>query len=155
MLPQELQYPAAYFDNHVCLYARATKFSSSYFGGAPHSPYKFTGQSFGPRPLHHVMRLYCDALPGIERMGFSDLTLFYGIHYDGCTMKYELLSPPESVFQKINQSLSSASRTGSKVHLPDLSSECRILEMDPAQSSGRCPYAGYPDLLPCVPLKLA
>ncbi|HTR43294.1 MAG TPA: hypothetical protein VMH87_16910 [Pseudomonadales bacterium] len=155
MLPEELEYPAAYFDGHACLYERATKFSNSYFGGAPHFPYKFTGKSFGPRPLHHVMRLHSNDLPGIEKRGFSELTLFYGIHYDGCTMKYKLLPPPESLFKEIDQSLHMASETGSKIQLPDLSSECHILEMEPLQSSGKWPYAGYPDLLPHVPLKLA
>jgi hypothetical protein len=155
MLPEELHYPAAYFDGHACFYDRATKFSNSYFGGAPHSSYKFTGKSFKPRPLHHVINLYWNILPGIEKKGFSELTLFYGIHYDGCVMKYELLPPPESLFLEIENSLSTASETRSKIQFPDLSSECHILEMEPLESSGNWPYAGYPDLLPHVPLKLA
>jgi len=155
MLPEELHYPAAYFDGHACLYERATTFSSSYFGGAPHFPYKFTGRSFGPRPLHHVMKLHSGILPGIEKKGFSELTFFYGIHYDGCVMKYEILPPPESTFLEIEDSLSVASETGSKIGFPDLSSECHVLEMEPVQSSGNWPYPGYPDLLPYVPLKLA
>jgi hypothetical protein len=83
------------------------------------------------------------------------LTLFYGIHYDGCVMKYELLPPSESFFLEIEHSLSAASDTESKIQIPDLSSECHILEMEPLESSGNWPYAGYPDLLPYVPLELA
>lgn len=70
-------------------------------------------------------------------------------------MKYQLLPPPESFFQEIEQALSAAKETRSRIQFPDMSSECHILEMEPLQSSGKWPYAGYPDLLPHVPLKLA
>jgi len=152
MLPEELIYPAAYFDGHACLYERSAKFSSSYFGGPPHSAFKFTGVSFGPRSIHHVMTLYWDVLPGIEKKGFSDLSLFYGVRYGGCRMKYEKLPPSKSVFDKMEDWLSSEKGLA---ELPDLSSQCHILEMEPRESSEDWPYAGYPDLLPYVPLRLA
>ena len=148
MLPEELIYPAAYFDGHACLYERSPKFSNSYFGGSPHSAFKFTDLSFGARSIHHVMTLYWDILPEIEKKGFSDLPLFYGIRYGGCRMKYEVL-PPDLDFSEIEERLTS------KRGLPDLSSVCQILEMEPRQSSEDWPYASYPDLLPYVPLQLA
>ena len=152
MLPEELTYPAAYFDGHACLYERSAKFSNSYFGGPPHFAFKFSGMSFGTCPIHHVMMLNCDILPGIEKKGFSDLALFYGIRYGGCRMKYEILQPSESVFEEIEDCLPS----GKGLHnLPDLSSQCHILEMEPRESSEDWPYADYPDLLPYVPLQLA
>src|SRR5262249_42519918 len=137
---------------HVCLYERARKFSNSYFGGPPYSQFKFTGLSFGTRPLHHVMQLYSNILPGIEKKGFPEVQLFYGIRYSGCRMKYELLPPAESLMKEVEQHLTSERSLGS---LPDLRSECHILEMEPRESSEDWPYAGYPDLLPYVPLQLA
>src|SRR5262252_3203824 len=101
MLPEELQYPAAYYGGHACLYERVCKFSDSYFGGAPHSAFKFSGLSFGTRPIHHVMTLSSNVLPGIEKKGFSELQLFYGIRYGGCRMKYEILPPAESIFEEL------------------------------------------------------
>ena len=98
------------------------------------------------------MTLYWDVLPGIEKKGFSELPLFYGFRYAGCSMKYEILPPSESVFKEIEDCLSSGSRLSG---LPDLSDECHILEMQPRESSEDWPYAGYPDLLPYAPLQLA
>jgi hypothetical protein len=148
MSPEELQYPAAYYDGHACLYERSTKFSHSYFGGPPHFSFKFTGKPFGTRPIHHVMTLYWNILPGIEKKGFSDLPLFYGLRYGGCRMKYEIV-PPEWEISEIEGLLAS------KRALPDLSEACHVLEMEPTKSSEDWPYIGYPDLLPYVPLQLA
>ena len=125
MLPQELEYPAAYYSGQACFYERATSYSPSYFGGP--SDVRFSGLQHGPRPLHHLMTLNWQALPGIEKKGFSDLPLFYGMSYSGCTMTYE-----------IEESL-----------------RCRLLELQPPKSSPDWPYSGYPDLLPYVPLRVA
>jgi hypothetical protein len=148
MLPEELQYPAAYYEGHACLYERATKFSNSYLGGPPHNTFKFSGMSFATRPIHHVMTLCWNILPGIEKKGFSYLPLFYGLRYGGCVMKYEILQP-ELDTSDIEKRLSS------KCGFPDLRSECHILEMEPRVSSEDWPYEGYPDLLPYVPLQLS
>ena len=147
MLPEELQYPAAYHDGHACLYERTAQFSKSYFGGPPDYAFKFSGNAFGTRPIHHVMTLYWDALPGIEKKGFSDLPLFYGIRYGGCCMKYEIVSP-QLEFSDIEE------RLAAKRGLPNLSDECQILEMEPTKSSEDWPYVGYPELVPYVPLRL-
>ncbi|HET7624002.1 MAG TPA: hypothetical protein VFM25_01965 [Verrucomicrobiae bacterium] len=152
MLPEELQYPAAYYGGQACFYKRAAKFSNSYFGGPPHSTFKFTGITYDTHSIHHVMSLSWKTVPGIEKKGISDLPLFYGLRYGACRMKYEILPPSESVFSKIEDSLSS--KSGS-IDLPDLSSECHLLEMEPRKSSDSWPYAGYPELLPYVPLCLA
>jgi hypothetical protein len=148
MLPEELQCPAAFYGGHACLYERAAKFSSSYFGGPPHYAFKFSGKPFGTRPIHHVMTLCWSILPGIEKKGFSELPLFYGMRYGGCRMKYEILEP-ELDLSEIEDRLSS------KRGFPDVRSECHVLEMEPCESSEDWPYAGYPDLLPYVPLRLA
>ena len=125
MLPKELHYPAAFYNNHACFYERAQFYSSSYFGGP--TSIRFTGLRHGPRRLHHMMTLNWDAIPGIEDKGYSDLSLFYGMCYSGCTMTYE-----------IKESFS-----------------FRLLELEPRRSSSDWPYTPYPDLLPYVPLRLA
>ena len=89
MLPEELHYPAAFFDGYACLYERVPCYSPSYFGGP--TSVRFTGLQHGPRHLHHMMTLNWDAIPGIETKGFSDLSLFYGMCFSGCTMTYEMV----------------------------------------------------------------
>lgn len=124
MLPEELQYPAAYFNGCAYFYERAIGYSPSYFGGP--TSIRFTGLRHGPRALHHVLTLNWDAIPGIEDKGFSDLSLFYGMCYSGCTMTYEIVE----------------------------SFRYRLLELEPRKSSSDWPYSGFPDLLPYVPLCL-
>ena len=125
MLPEELRYPAVYFDGHACLYERATKYSTSYFGGP--TEIQLAGLRHGPRPIHHLMTLNWRAIPGIEKKGVTELPLFYGMGYSGCSMTYEIVE----------------------------SSRCKLLEMEPSKSSADWPYSGYPDLLPYIPLRLA
>ncbi len=125
MLPEQITYPAAYFDGHACFFERASIPSSSRIGGA--SDIKFSGFVHGPSPLHHIVTLGSDALPGIEQKGFASLSLFYGMCFDGCSMTYEV-------------------RDAIRYHL---------LELDPSESSDDWPYPEYPDLLPRVPLRLA
>jgi hypothetical protein len=124
-LPRTLHYPAAYYDGYVCLYERTANWSPSYFGGP--TDIHFTGKRHGPRSLHHVMTLGWDAIPGIQKKGYRELSLFYGMCYSGCTMMYEIVK----------------------------TSPCRLLEFEPRKSSTDWPYSGYPDLLPYVPLRLA
>ena len=67
-------------------------------------------------------------------------------------MRYEILPPSGAVLDQLeNQILSGMNLEG----LPDISSECHILDIQPRESSDNWPYASYPDLLPYVPLRLA
>src|SRR5689334_8887027 len=88
MLPKVIHYPAAYYNGHAFFYERASGPSPSHFGGPTNI--RFTGVVHGPRRLHHMMTLHRDAIPGIEKEGFSELSLFYGMCYSGCTMAYEI-----------------------------------------------------------------
>ena len=125
MLPEELLYPAAFYDGHAFLYERASGYSSSYFGGP--TSIRLTGLRHGPRPLHHMMTLNWDAIAGIEKQGYSSLSLFYGMCYSGCTMTYQI----EETYRS------------------------RLLELEPRKSSADWPYSGFPKLLPYVPLRVA
>jgi hypothetical protein len=125
LLPEELHYPAAFYDGQACFYERASRYSPSYFGGP--TGIRFTGLRHGPRRLHHVMTLNWKTIPGIEEKGLSNLCLFYGMSYSGCTMTYEIVE----LFRY------------------------RLLELKPPKSLADWPYSGYPDLLPYLPLRVA
>lgn len=125
MLPEQINYPAAYYDGHACFYERASAPSSSRIGGL--SDIQFSGIVHGPRRLHHILRLGSDELPGIQQKGFTGLSLFYGMCFDGCSMSYEVRDA---------------------IHY-------YLLELEPRKSSDDWPYPDYPDLLPSVPLRLA
>jgi hypothetical protein len=125
MLPEQINYPAAYYDGHACFYERALAPSSSRIGGP--SDIQFSGIVHGPRSLHHILTLGSDELPGIQQKEFTGLSLFYGMCFDGCSMSYEV-------------------RDAIRYHL---------LELEPTESSDGWPYSDYPDLLPTVPLRLA
>jgi hypothetical protein len=86
MLPEQLHYPAAFYDGHAYFFERAPAYSPSYFGGP--ASVRFTGLRHGPRRLHHVMTC---AIPGLETKGFSTLSLFYGLCYSGCRMTYKIV----------------------------------------------------------------
>ena len=125
MLPDELQYPAAFYGGHAHFYERDVRYSPSYFGGP--TSIRFSGLRHGPKRLHHIVTLNWDAIPGVEDHGFSDISLFYGMCYSGCTMSYQMTE----------------------------SLRFRLLELQPRKSSADWPYSKYPDLLPYVPLRLA
>lgn len=125
MLPDQINYPTAYYDGHACFYERASAPSSSRIGGP--SDIQFSGIVHGPRRIHHIVTLGSDELPGIQQRGFAGLSLFYGMCFDGCSMTYEV-------------------RDAIRYHL---------LELAPSKSLDDWPYSDYPDLLPSVPLRLA
>ena len=110
-------------ENIVYSLVRGWEYSSSFFGG-PLDP-KVTGQSFGPKKLHHIATLSSLHLPVLDELHILDLPLVYGLCYDGCLMKY---------------------RVGI--------SGIEIIELTPNQSADDWPYPDYPALLPFAPLEL-
>ncbi len=125
MPPEQINYPTAYYDGQACFYERASAPSPSRIGGS--SDVQFSGIVHGPRRLHHILTLGSDELPGIEQRGITGLSLFYGMCFSGCSMSYEVRD----------------------------AIRYRLLELEPTESSDDWPYPDYPDLLPCVPLRLA
>lgn len=72
-------------------------------------------------PLHRVVTLsLADPLVGLEMKGISELPLVYGFVFDGCRMKYRVVS----------------------------NDVIEILELDPSEPSDDWPYERFPRTLP-------
>jgi hypothetical protein len=127
----DAQYPYSYFRGRATTFTRSDLTRQSYFGG----PGQFTlkGKPHGPLPLHHLATISVADL-GIQDSRFGSMIPFYhGVCFECCRLDYKL--PVHNI------SVASA---------PYL----EVTGIDPSESSDDWPYAGYPKLLPYIPLKV-
>jgi len=130
LTPGELRFPVVYSAGTLIAYGPSPDFGVAYVGGP--REVEFTGVELGQAPLHRILTLSLVGLPLPEgHTLYGSLPLFYGMRYSGCRLRYR------------------AGAHGRRLlgHGP-----LEILELSPATSSARWPYAGYPELLPYVPL---
>jgi len=124
MHPDELQYPAIYFEGKIYFLERADSRTASYFGG----PFQgaIGGLRHGPRQLHHVATINGDAFEPLWHVkGGGSLRLMYGMCYDGCILRYR-----------------------------NSATAIEVLELQPTSSAADWPYPEYPAYLPYFPLRL-
>lgn len=124
MSPNELKFPVAYYDGKAYFMEPNDIFSWTHFGGP--CEMTFTGAGSDPHSLHHILTLHADVIPSLAYPG-SEVSLFYGMQYDGCELSYRILN----------------------------SSQCEILKLYPSEAEVDLPYSDYPRLLPYIPLRLA
>lgn len=135
MTPDDIQWPALYTAGTAIFFGPSDNFGQAYFGGP--LEHRFTGIAFGPASLHRIFTFSPAYLPqpaGHKLQG--NLSLFYGMRFGGCTLRYKVPVMGGVGAQYIG---------GTK-------DETEILEIDPVESSNDWPYHGYPEFLPYVPL---
>lgn len=109
----------AFSNDKIFTFERAWQYSGSTFGGP--LEYDLSGIQPGPAPLHMIAELSSVHLPS----GFV-LPLIFGMQYDGCCLRYRVMS----------------------------SDKIEILELNPSESCDGWPYANFPSLLPYAHLTL-
>jgi hypothetical protein len=114
----------AFHNKTLYKFERADRRTASYFGGPLRV--EFTGQSFGPKPLHQIACIGNLHLPALGPVYLVELPLIFGMHFSGCELSYRIESR-----RKIE-----------------------ILRIEPASSLADWPYPNFPPLLPFVPLRL-
>lgn len=136
--PDDLRWPALFSGGTVVHFEPAEDLGEAYFGGPLEQA--FDGEPFGPAPLHRIFTFSPAGVPqpaGHNLQGF--LSLFYGMRFSGCELRYSVATTSGVNAQYIRDS---AART-------------RVTSISPAQSCDDWPYADYPRLLPYVPLREA
>jgi hypothetical protein len=125
------QYPYLYFRGRATTFKRSGRTKESYFGGP--GKVSITGAKHGPIHLHHIATISTSDL-GIRdsRFGYT-IPFYYGMCFEGCELTYKL--PVHTI------AVASA---------PTI----EITSIDPSESSANWPYAGYPHLLPYLPLEI-
>jgi hypothetical protein len=114
----------AFHNNTLYKFERADRRTASWFGGPLRA--EFSGQSFGPKPLHQIASVGCLHLPALSPTYIFELPLIFGMHYGGCELLYRL-------------------EEGRRVE---------VLRIEPVSSLDDWPYPNFPPLLPFVPLRL-
>jgi hypothetical protein len=114
----------AFHDKRLYKFERADRRTASYFGGPLRA--EFTGQPFGPKPLHQIACIGQLHLSALGSAYISELPLIFGMHYGGCELSYRM-------------------ETRHKIE---------ILRIQPSSSLDDWPYPNFPPLLPFVPLRL-
>jgi hypothetical protein len=112
----------AHCDGLDYTFVRANRISYACFGGPLDQ--EVTGLEHGPRKLHSIGYLSARAIPALGGPTVLGLPLVYGMCFNGCDITYRL-----SGYRKIE-----------------------VLGMSQRRSLEDWPYAGFPDLLPYVPL---
>ena len=136
MTPDAISWPVVYAGGKVLRYAPADDFGGAYFGGPLEQ--SFSGQPFGPEPLHRVFTFSPAGLPQPSGHYLQGrLSLFYGLRFSGCDLRYKV-----SVMDGVNAQ-----------YVQDYSQSVSVEHISPAESSSDWPYTGYPLLLPYIPLK--
>lgn len=115
----------AHCDGVDYTFVRANRVSYAWFGGP--MDHEVTGLEHGPRKLHFIGHLGSRAIPPLGRPTIFELPLVYGMCFNGGDVTYRLTG-----FRKIE-----------------------VLQMSQRRSLEDWPYAGFPDLLPYVPLERA
>jgi hypothetical protein len=137
MTPDSLSWPVVFSSGTVLHFGPTEGFGSAYFGGPLDQT--FDGQAFGPEPLHRVFTFSPAGLPQPKGNNLQgQLSLFYGLRYDGCELRYTV-----PVMDGVNAQF-----------LGDHSKPVSVDFMSPDESSPDWPYLGYPSLLPYVPLQV-
>lgn len=114
----------AFHDDMLYSFERSNRHSASVFGGPLGA--EISGRPFGPKPLHRIACLGGWHIPALNRSLLVELPLIYGMHFDGCELKYRV-------------------QYGHRIEL---------LELMPEASSEHWPYPNFPPLLPYLPLRL-
>jgi hypothetical protein len=114
----------AFHNQTLYRFERADQRTASFFGGPLRV--EFSGQPFGPKPLHLIACLSSLHIPALSKPFLTSLPLIYGMHYGGCELSYRVMS------------------------------HCKleILRMTPTSSLEDWPYPNFPPLIPFVPLRL-
>ena len=136
MTPDDLSWPVVFSGDQVVRFAPADDFGSAYFGGPLEQT--FSGQTFGPEPLHRVFTFGPGGLPQPRGHNLQGrLSFFYGMRYSGCELRYKV-----PVLEGVNAQF-----------VQDYSQSVEVDQISPSESSADWPYIGYPALLPYVPLQ--
>jgi hypothetical protein len=135
LAPDKIHWPVIFSAGTKIEFAPANVFGPAYFGGPLEQ--KFSGQQFGPEPLHRLFTFSAAALPQPKgnylqgRMG-----VFFGLRYDGCELQYRV-----PVLEAVNAQYIQST------------SPIDVRRVSPNRSSDEWPYADYPRLLPYVQMK--
>jgi hypothetical protein len=125
MHPDDLKYPAIFYEGISYLLERSDAHGASFFGGPFLGLSK--GLTHGPRRLHHIATIHGDCFDPLRYLvGGPFLRLLYGICFECCELTY------------VN--------SANDVH---------IAEMHPRESAADWPYPEYPTYLPYFPLRLS
>ena len=119
MTPDDIHWPVVYCNGHAVFFERNSEsIGSNYFGGPLQQT--FVGPAFGSEPLHRVLTLSMAKLPqpkGNYLQG--SFPLFYGMRYDGCTIRYRI----------------SVQKGVGAQYIQDTKNEVELLELEPKESS--------------------
>lgn len=139
MTPDDIRWPVVYCSGYAVFFERNTaSIGSDYFGGPLKQ--KFVGRRFGTEPLHRILTVSMAKLPqpkGHYLQG--SFALFYGMRYDGCTIRYRI---------PVGKGVGAQ-------YIEDTKHQVELLQIEPNESSVDWPYEDYPRLLPYIPLKEA
>lgn len=136
MTQDEIKWPVVYSCGMVVEYEPADDFGTAYFGGPLEQT--FSGTDFGPEPLHRIFTFSPGKLPQPKGHYLQGaLSLFYGMRYDGCNLRYRI---PVKAGVKAQ-------------YIEDYNTVTEIISISPSESNQDWPYLGYPQLLPYIPLK--
>jgi len=133
--PDRIRWPVIFSAGIKIEFAPTDVFGPAYFGGPLEQ--KFSGQQFGPEPLHRLFTFSAAALPQPKgnylqgRMG-----VFFGLRYDGCELQYRV-----PVLKAVN------------AQYIETASPIDVRRVSPNRSSDEWPYANYPRMLPYVQMK--
>lgn len=112
-----------FHDKTLYKFERAERLSGSHFGGPLRV--EFSGQKFGPKPLHLIACLGSLHIGALSQPYLSQMPLIFGMHYDACELSYRFEGD-----RKIE-----------------------ILRIKPDTSLEDWPYTDFPPLIPYMPLR--
>jgi hypothetical protein len=115
----------AFHNETLYTFERAERLSGSHFGGPFQA--EFSGQMFGPKPLHLIACLGSLHIPALSEPYRNQMPLIFGMHYDGCELIYRFES----------------------------NRKVEVLYVKPATSLEDWPYVNFPPLIPYMPLRLS
>jgi hypothetical protein len=134
MTPDHLHWPVVYSQGTLIRYTPVTTDEvgaccGAYFGGPLQQ--SFSGVEFGPEPLHRLFTFCPLSVPQPEGHRVTGrMSLFYGMRFDGCLLI----------------------RSHQNTESIDASLPLEVTSMSKVKSSPDWPYAGYPQILPYIPL---
>jgi hypothetical protein len=115
----------AFHNETLYTFERAERLSGSHFGGPFQA--EFSGQTFGPKPLHLIACLGSLHIPVLSEPYRNQMPLIFGMRYDGCELVYRFES----------------------------NRRVEVLRINPATSLEDWPYVSFPPLIPYMPLRLS
>jgi hypothetical protein len=114
----------AFHAEKLYTFERANQLSGSHFGGPLRA--EFSGQTFGPKPLHLIACLGSLHIPVLSKPYLNQMPLIFGMQYDGCELIYRFESD-----RKVE-----------------------VLHVKPGRSLEDWPYSNFPPLIPYMPVRL-